>query len=84
MSVVVSRVGRKYTVVIPREVRAKVPVKEGEPIVWEVEGERIIIKPTSFRRLAGRVKSVRIPTEQEASEALEKELEREVTEAVET
>jgi len=81
---VVSRVGRKYTVVIPREVRAKIPVKEGEPIVWEVEGERIVIKPTSLRRLAGIVKSVRIPAEQEASEALEKELEREATEAVGT
>ncbi|MFQ6074700.1 MAG: AbrB/MazE/SpoVT family DNA-binding domain-containing protein [Candidatus Bathyarchaeia archaeon] len=80
---VVSRVGKRFTVVIPQEVRAKVPVKEGEPIVWEVEGERIIIKPTSFKRIAGIVKSGRIPTRGEVSQALEKELERDLAEAVE-
>lgn len=54
---VVSRVGKKHSVVIPKAVRERVPVREGEAVVWSVERDRIVLKPTSFKRLAGSVKA---------------------------
>jgi len=77
----VSRVGKKYTLVIPQEVRAKVPIREGEHIVWKVEGENLIIKPVSLSRLAGIVKSSTIPAGKEIGKAVEDEIKRDVEEA---
>ncbi len=81
--VVPSRVGKRYTIVIPREVRHKVPIREGETILWSIEGDRIILKPTSFKRLAGIVTKSQLVKTRWIEESLEKELSEEVSEATE-
>ncbi|MFQ5712333.1 MAG: AbrB/MazE/SpoVT family DNA-binding domain-containing protein [Candidatus Geothermarchaeales archaeon] len=78
----VSKVGKKYTIVIPQEVREKTSIREGDRVVWTVKGGQIIIKPVSFTRLAGIVKSSTLTSGKEAAEALEKEIERDVKEAI--
>jgi len=77
----VSKVGKKYTLVIPQEVRTKVPIREGEQVVWKVEGEKLIIKPVSFTRLTGIVKSSAISSSKEVGKAVEKEIRKDVEEA---
>jgi AbrB family looped-hinge helix DNA binding protein len=78
----VSKVGKKYTLVIPQEVRTKVSIKEGEQVVWKVEGEKLIIKPVSFTRLTGIVKSSAISSSREVGKAVEKEIRKDVEEAL--
>jgi len=78
----VSKVGKKYTLVIPQEVRTKVPIREGERVVWEVEGKKLTLKPVSFVRLAGIVKSNAIPSSKEVRRALEEEIRKDVEEAL--
>lgn len=78
----VSKVGKKYTLVIPQEVREKVSIREGERMVWKVDGEQLILKPVSFTRLAGIVKSGSVPSGKEVAKALEKEIEKDVEEAL--
>lgn len=78
----VSKVGKKYTLVIPQEVRAKVPIREGEQVVWKVEGEKLIIKPVSLTRLAGIIKSSVIPSSKEVHKAVEKEIRKDVEEVL--
>jgi AbrB family looped-hinge helix DNA binding protein len=77
----ISKVGKKYTLVIPQEVRTKVSIKEGEQVVWKVEGEKLIIKPVSFTRLTGIVKSSAISSSREVGKALEKEIRKDAEEA---
>ncbi len=44
MSAVV-RVGRRYTIVIPKEVRERVRLKEGSRLLVRVKGRSIILEP---------------------------------------
>lgn len=81
MGMATSKIGKKYTIVIPQEIRRKIPVREGETIVWEVEDEKMVIKPASFMRLAGIVKSSSLTSDREVKESLEKEIERDIKEA---
>ncbi len=39
------RVGKKYTIVIPKDIRAKLKIKEGDLLSIKVEGDRIILEP---------------------------------------
>ncbi len=41
----VSRIGKRYTVVIPKEIRSKVSLKEGDLVIMRVIGDEIIIQP---------------------------------------
>jgi AbrB family looped-hinge helix DNA binding protein len=77
----VSKVGKKYTIVIPQEVREKVPIKEGEHVVWNVKKGEITIRPVSFRRIAGMVKSSSLTGDEEVAEALEREIKEDIEEA---
>lgn len=81
MDMTTSKVGRKYTVVIPQKIREKIPIQEGETIVWSVEGEKIVVKPLSFLRLAGIVESSTLTKSKKVHETLEKELKKDVEEA---
>ncbi|RJX15171.1 AbrB/MazE/SpoVT family DNA-binding domain-containing protein [Candidatus Bathyarchaeota archaeon] len=38
-------IGRRYTVVIPKSVREKIDIKEGQKVLVKVEENRIIIEP---------------------------------------
>ena len=42
---VVSRVGRRYSIVIPKEIREKINLKEGDLVLMMVVDEKIIIEP---------------------------------------
>lgn len=44
MSVIV-RVGKRYTIVIPKEIRSRVKLREGDQVLVYVVGKSIIIEP---------------------------------------
>ena len=53
----IARVSRRYQVVIPREVRKKLGIKEGDRVVFEIDGDEIRIrKVRDFMSLAGTLK----------------------------
>ena len=39
------RVGKKYTIVLPKDIRSKLNIKEGDLLSVRVEGDRIILEP---------------------------------------
>lgn len=42
---IISKVGRRGQVTIPREVRRKIDLKEGDRIVFVVEGNDLVVRP---------------------------------------
>lgn len=44
----VVRVGKKFTIVIPKKVRERLNIKEGEILGIKIEGEKIILEPKRF------------------------------------
>ena len=53
----VARVSRRYQVVIPREVRKALGIKEGDRVLFEIEGDEIRIrKLRNFLELEGSLK----------------------------
>lgn len=40
-----TRIGRRGQITLPREVRRRIKVDEGDQIAFIIEGERVIIKP---------------------------------------
>ena len=53
-----TRVGRRGQIVLPKEVRRKIKVAEGDQIAFVIDGEQVVIKPIthSLLELRGRVK----------------------------
>lgn len=53
-----TRVGRRGQIVLPKEVRTKIKVAEGDQIAFVIDGEQVVIKPIthSLLELRGRVK----------------------------
>ena len=50
----ITRVSRRYQVVIPKEVRKRLGINEGDRIMFEIDGDEIRIrKVSSFMSLAG-------------------------------
>jgi len=39
------RVGKKFTIVLPKEIRTKLNIREGDLLSVKVEGGRIILEP---------------------------------------
>ena len=53
----IARVSRRYQVVIPREIRKALGIKEGDKILFEIEGDEIRIrKLRNFLELEGSLK----------------------------
>ena len=52
-----TRVGRRGQIVIPKEVRKKIKVDEGDQIAFIVDGEQVVIKPITqtLLNMRGRV-----------------------------
>ncbi len=52
-----TRVGRRGQIVLPKEVRRKIKVAEGDQIAFVIDGEQVVIKPVkhSLLDLRGRV-----------------------------
>ena len=46
-----TRVGRRGQIILPKEVRQKIRVAEGDQIAFVIDGEQIIIKPINFTLL---------------------------------
>jgi antitoxin PrlF len=53
-----TRVGRRGQIVLPKEVRTKIKVEEGDRIVFVIDGEQVVIKPITHTllNLRGRVR----------------------------
>ncbi|MCC6298459.1 MAG: AbrB/MazE/SpoVT family DNA-binding domain-containing protein [Anaerolineales bacterium] len=53
-----TKIGRRGQIVLPKEVRAKIKVAEGDQIAFVIDGEQVAIKPIthSLLELRGRVK----------------------------
>ena len=56
-----TRIGRRGQITLPREVRRRIKVDEGDQIAFIIEGEQVIIKPItqSLLDLRGSVKVTR-------------------------
>lgn len=54
-----TQVGRRGQIVLPKEVRMKIKVAEGDQIAFIIDGEQVVIKPItqSLLKMRGRVKS---------------------------
>lgn len=53
-----TRVGRRGQIVLPKEVRTKINVAEGDQIAFVIDGEQVVIKPITHTllELRGRIK----------------------------
>lgn len=40
-----ARVGRRGQIILPREVRRRIKVQEGDQIAFVIDGEQVVIKP---------------------------------------
>ena len=53
----IARVSRRYQVVIPKEIRKVLGIKEGDRVVFEIEGDKIRIRKLgNFLELEGSLK----------------------------
>jgi antitoxin PrlF len=59
-----TRVGRRGQITLPKEVRRRIKVDEGDQIAFIIEGEQVIIKPITQSLLDLR-SSVQVPDEQD-------------------
>jgi bifunctional DNA-binding transcriptional regulator/antitoxin component of YhaV-PrlF toxin-antitoxin module len=63
MSGIVSTITSKWQVTIPEDVRKEIPLKVGQRIVWEVEGDKLVGRRVrSISELSGCFKSDAAPT----------------------
>ncbi len=70
----IARVSRRYQVVIPREVRKALGIKEGDRVLFEIEGDEIRIrKLRNFLELEGSLKGKPLSPE-EIRERAEEEI----------
>jgi AbrB family looped-hinge helix DNA binding protein len=49
-----TRIGRRGQIVLPKEVRMKIKVVEGDQIVFIMDGEQVVIRPVSHSLLSMR------------------------------
>jgi bifunctional DNA-binding transcriptional regulator/antitoxin component of YhaV-PrlF toxin-antitoxin module len=63
MSGIVSTITSKWQVTIPEDVRKELPLKVGQRIVWEVEGDKLVGRRVrSISELSGCFKSKDAPS----------------------
>ena len=75
MSLIV-RVSKRYQVVIPKEIRRKLNIREGDKILFEIEGDEVRIKKVKdFLSLAGILKGD-APSPKELRNKVEEEIAR--------
>ncbi|RLI77772.1 hypothetical protein DRP04_10885 [Archaeoglobales archaeon] len=63
------RVGRKFTLVIPKGIREKLNIKEGDILSIKLEGERIILEPKRSDPFKILEKAIGEPYDEEKDEA---------------
>lgn len=62
MSGIVSTITSKWQVTIPEDVRKEIPLKVGQRIVWEVDGDKLVGRRVrSISELSGCFKSNAVP-----------------------
>lgn len=47
----VTRVGRRGQIVLPKEVRMKIKIAEGDQIAFVIDGDQVVIKPIAHTLL---------------------------------
>ncbi len=58
----IARVGRSYQVVIPKEVRRKLGIKEGDMVIFEIDDDEVKIrKVKNFMNMVGTLKGKLLP-----------------------
>jgi bifunctional DNA-binding transcriptional regulator/antitoxin component of YhaV-PrlF toxin-antitoxin module len=63
MGNVISTITSKWQVTIPEDVRKEIPLKIGQRIVWEVEGDKLVGRRIrSMSELSGCLKSTAAPS----------------------
>ena len=74
MSNMASTITAKWQVTIPGDVRKEIPLKVGQRIVWEVEGDKLVGRRLrSISELSGCFKSIApVPGKKDSAEALAK------------
>jgi bifunctional DNA-binding transcriptional regulator/antitoxin component of YhaV-PrlF toxin-antitoxin module len=68
MGNVISTITSKWQVTIPEQVRKEIPLKVGQRIGWEVEGDKLVGRRIrSISELSGCLKSVAAPGKRKGS-----------------
>ena len=67
----INTVQRRFTVTIPKKIREKIGLREGTELLWEIEGNKIIVRPVSVRNLLSRFEG-KVEYTREAKEEVEK------------
>ena len=58
MAFITSTITSKWQVTIPEDIRKELPLKVGQRIAWEVEGDKLVVRRVhSIRELAGCLKA---------------------------
>ncbi|EDP74821.1 AbrB/MazE/SpoVT family DNA-binding domain-containing protein [Hydrogenivirga sp. 128-5-R1-1] len=68
----VAKVGKRYQIVIPKEIRKALGIKEGDWVLFEIEGDEIRVrKLRNFLELEGSLKGKSLSPEEIREEAAE-------------
>jgi len=75
--IILSKIGKRFTVVIPPEIHKTISLKEGESIILETDGKKITITPKDhnwaeqLEKLMGDVRFNRTARQEALQQALE-------------
>ena len=67
------RVGKKYTIVLPKGVRTKLNIKEGDLLNIKIEGDKIVLEPKRSNPFKILEKIIGEPYDEEKDEKLAEE-----------
>ncbi len=67
------RVGKRFTIALPKEIRTKLNIKEGDLLSVKVEGSKIILEPKRSDPFKVLERVIREPYDEEKDERLAEE-----------
>ena len=67
------RVGKRFTIVLPKDIRTKLNIREGDLLSVRVEGDRIILEPKRSDPFKVLEKVIGEPYDEERNERLAEE-----------
>jgi len=69
----VIRVGKRYTIVLPRDIRTKLNIREGDLLSVKIEGSKIILEPKRSEPFKVLERIIGEPYDEEKDEKLAEE-----------
>ncbi len=63
------RVGKKFTIVIPKNVRSRLNIREGDVLSVKIEGDKIILEPKRYDPFKTLERVIGEPYDEEKDEA---------------